>query len=208
MLKDASSAAIYGSRAANGVVVITTKTGANQAPTVRMDYAFGMQTTPKRFLPDVMNGEEFATFMKELNEDNVRSQPQAGTTLTDIPVEYRTRPVRQQGHQLARLVTRSAPTHNLNLSVSGGTQNISGLPLRRPAQRARHGQGTDYRRASMRAGVDANPSSKLKLGLNIAPAYEVRNLPVTGGRGAARTAAPRRPRSSRPLLGPYNDDGT
>ena len=42
VLKDASRAAIYGSRAANGVVVITTKSGANQAPAARMDYAVGI----------------------------------------------------------------------------------------------------------------------------------------------------------------------
>ena len=69
VLKDASSAAIYGSRAANGVVLITTKSGGNHAPTARMDYAVGIQTVPKRYLPDVMNGVEFAQFMKELNED-------------------------------------------------------------------------------------------------------------------------------------------
>ena len=142
VLKDASSAAIYGSRAANGVVVITTKTGRNQAPTVRMDYAVGMQTVPKRYLPDVMNAREFAQFMKEVNEDasattcvgSRRSTTSRSSTAT--PSQYA-----DKATNWLDLITRSAPTHNLNVSVSGGTQNISGYLSGGLLQRARRDRG-------------------------------------------------------------------
>lgn len=210
VLKDASSAAIYGSRAANGVVVITTKTGANQAPTVRMDYAFGMQTTPKRFLPDVMNGVEFATFMKELNEDNFRfANPGREPALTDIPVEYRD-PSQYANKSInwLDLVTRTAPSHNINASVSGGTQNVSGYLSAGLLNELGIVRRTDYRRASMRAAVTASPSSKLRVALSLAPAYELRNLPVNGGAGRAEPGSPGSAAVTSPLVGPFNDDGS
>jgi TonB-linked SusC/RagA family outer membrane protein len=209
VLKDASSAAIYGSRAANGVVVITTKSGANHAPTARMDYSFGVQTTPKRFLPDVMNGVEFAQFMKELNEDNVRYNQKREPTINDIPVEYRD-PSQYAGKSTdwLGLITRSSPSHNVNLSVSGGSQNISGYLSGGLLNEQGIVKQTDYRRASMRASVTANPSSKLRVGLNLAPVYELRNLPVTGGNGRFEPGSPGNAAVTSPIVSPYNDDGS
>ena len=175
VLKDASSAAIYGSRAANGVVVITTKSGGNHAPTARMDYAVGIQTVPKRYLPDVMNGVEFAQFMKEVNEDAIRYSQKREPTINDVPVEYRD-PSQYAGKSTnwLDLITRSAPTHTLNASVSGGTQNISGYLSGGLLNEQGVIVGTDYRRASMRASVNATPHPKCRVSLNLAPTYELR----------------------------------
>ncbi len=209
VLKDASSAAIYGSRAANGVVVITTKTGRTGKPTARLDYAAGIQTIPRRYLPDVMNAQEFAQFMKELNEDNIRYNQKREPTLADVPVEYQN-PAQYAGAgtNWLGLVSRSAPTHNLNLSVSGGTESISGYLSGGLLNEQGTVLGTDYRRASMRASVNANPSPKVRLGLNIAPVFEVRNLPVTGGSGRGENGSPAAASIITPLLGPYNADGS
>ena len=209
VLKDASSAAIYGSRAANGVVVITTKTGRAGKPAARLDYSAGIQTIPKRYLPDVMNAQEFAQFMKELNEDNVRYNQKREPTLADVPAEYQN-PASYAGGgtNWLDLVSRSAPTHNLNLSVSGGTESISGYLSGGVLNEQGTVLGTDYRRASMRASVNANPSPKLRLGLNIAPVFEIRNLPVTGGSGRGENGSPAAASIITPLLGPYNTDGT
>jgi TonB-dependent starch-binding outer membrane protein SusC len=209
VLKDASSAAIYGSRAANGVVVITTKSGANQAPTVRMDYAVGVQTVPKRYLPDVMNAQEFAQFMKELNEDAVRYSQKREPTLNDVPVEYRD-PSQYAGKSTnwLDLITRNAPTHTLNASVSGGTQNISGYLSGGLLNEQGVIVATDYRRASMRANVNATPSPKLRVALNLAPTYELRNLPVTGGNGRNEFGSPGSASIMSPIAPAYNPDGT
>ena len=209
ILKDASSAAIYGSRAANGVVLITTKTGRNQAPTVRMDYAAGMQTVPKRFLPKVMNGQEFAQFMKELNEDRVRIDLRREPTAADIPVEYQN-PAQyaNSGTDWVSLITRDAPTQNLNLSVSGGTPDIAGYLSGGVLRELGTVRGTDYTRASLRASVNANPNKKLRVGLNLAPAYELRNLPVQGGAGRNENGSPASAALPSPLISPYNSDGS
>jgi len=209
ILKDASSAAIYGSRAANGVVIITTKTGRNQSPTVRLDYAAGVQTIPKRFLPKVMNGVEFAQFMKELNEDHVRYDLHREPTTADVPVEYQN-PAQyaNSGTNWLDLITRNAPTQNLNLSVSGGSQDISGYLSGGFLRELGTVRGTDYTRASLRASVNANPNTKLRLGLNIAPAYELRNLPVQGGAGRNENGSPASAALPSPLVSPYNSDGS
>lgn len=60
VLKDASAAAIYGSRGANGVILITTKLGIEGKPSISYDGTYSIQTFAK--LPDVMNGKEFYNF--------------------------------------------------------------------------------------------------------------------------------------------------
>jgi TonB-linked SusC/RagA family outer membrane protein len=209
ILKDASSAAIYGSRAANGVVIITTKTGRNQSPTVRMDYAAGMQTVPKRFLPKVMNAQQFAQFMKELNEDHVRYDLHREPTTADVPVDYQN-PAQyaNSGTNWVDLIVRNAPTQNLNLSVSGGSQDISGYLSGGLLRELGTVRGTDYTRASLRASVNANPNKKLRVGLNIAPAFELRNLPVQGGAGRNENGSPASAALPSPLVSPYNSDGS
>jgi TonB-linked SusC/RagA family outer membrane protein len=209
VLKDASSAAIYGSRAANGVVVITTKSGANQAPTARMDYAFGLHTVPQRYLPDVMNGQEFAQFMKELNEDAIRYSQKREPTINDVPVEYRDpSQYANTSTNWLDLITRSAPTHALNASVSGGTQNISGYLSGGLLNEQGVIVGTDYRRVSMRANVNATPHQKWRVSLNLAPTYELRNLPVSGGNGRNEFGSPGSAAVMSPIAPAYNPDGT
>lgn len=209
ILKDASSAAIYGSRAANGVVVITTKSGRNQAPSVHMDYAAGLQTIPSRYLPKVMNAEQFAEFMKELNEDHVIYDLHRTPTTADIPVEYQN-PAQYAngGTDWLKLITRNAPTQNLNLSVSGGTQDISGYLSGGFLRELGTVRSTDYTRASLRASVNANPTKRLRVGLNIAPTYELRNLPVQGGAGRNENGSPASAALPSPLVSPYNADGS
>ena len=56
-MKDASSASIYGSRAANGVIIITTKQGKGDKLTVNVNYAASLQTVAKKY--DMLNAEEW-----------------------------------------------------------------------------------------------------------------------------------------------------
>jgi TonB-dependent SusC/RagA subfamily outer membrane receptor len=64
ILKDASATAIYGSRGANGVVIITTKKGKEGKFTIQYDGNFGMRTSSN--LPDMMNGEEYVQWRTDL----------------------------------------------------------------------------------------------------------------------------------------------
>lgn len=65
VLKDASATAIYGSRAANGVILITTKQGKEGKAKVTLNSSFGIQTIAKRF--DFLSGTDFARVTNEMN---------------------------------------------------------------------------------------------------------------------------------------------
>ena len=69
ILKDASATALYGSRAAFGVVMITTKKGKTGKVNVDVNAYMGIQSVPQKGRPDMMNGEEWAQFKKESYED-------------------------------------------------------------------------------------------------------------------------------------------
>lgn len=79
VLKDASSASIYGARAANGVVIITTKRGKTGVPTISVDSYYGVQHAPKG--PDMLNPEELGQLLWQslANAGQTTSHPQYGT---------------------------------------------------------------------------------------------------------------------------------
>ena len=71
ILKDAASTSLYGSRAANGVVLITTKRGKAGQTNVNLNVFTGFQKVPMIGRLEMMNAEEFAQFKKEYYEDTV-----------------------------------------------------------------------------------------------------------------------------------------
>jgi TonB-linked SusC/RagA family outer membrane protein len=117
ILKDAASAAIYGARAANGVVLVTTKSGQAGKTVLSYDFSFGWQNPWKEM--DMLNAEEYMTVMNEasLNDgtglkytkdqiDKVKSEG-AGTDWQKETFNY------------------NAPVQNHQVSVSGGSEKIS-----------------------------------------------------------------------------------
>ncbi|RDV13098.1 TonB-dependent receptor [Pontibacter diazotrophicus] len=82
ILKDASAAAIYGSRAGNGVIIITTKRGKEGPARVGVSVKHGVQQLPRRW--DVMNSEEFAATQR-LQYENSGATPPASVSLNPPP---------------------------------------------------------------------------------------------------------------------------
>ena len=78
ILKDAASASLYGSRAANGVILVTTKTGKTGKTSVDFSAYLGAAQVSKRGRPDVMNAQEFAQFKKEYYEDAAKYEGYTG----------------------------------------------------------------------------------------------------------------------------------
>ncbi|CAH0997131.1 TonB-dependent receptor P3 [Emticicia aquatica] len=102
VLRDASSAAIYGSRGANGVILITTKRGKSGAPSVDFNAYYGTETISQK--PDLMNGAQFREAAKKYNQTFTDNG--ANTDWLDV-------------------ITRTAHTQNYNVGVSGGSENTS-----------------------------------------------------------------------------------
>jgi TonB-linked SusC/RagA family outer membrane protein len=103
ILKDAATASIYGSRAANGVVIITTKSGKkNTGSKVEVDSWIGVQSIPKRM--DLLSGEEWTNLMN----DNVGGIPDYNGINTDWQDE----------------IFQAATVVKTNLNFSGGTEHF------------------------------------------------------------------------------------
>ena len=105
VLKDASATAIYGSRGANGVVLIETKKGTSNGSNMEYEF-YEARSSPYKYL-DVLNGAEYISFVKQqIAAGNLPASRLAteGTASTNWEKE----------------LTRSAPTQNHNLSFAGG----------------------------------------------------------------------------------------
>lgn len=89
ILKDASSTAIYGSRGANGVIMITTKKGQYNRLQVNVSSMRGVQQVPQKGRPNLMNQQEFADLQRNKIDIAVRRAETPGAaTINDYPVEY------------------------------------------------------------------------------------------------------------------------
>src|SRR5690606_34004769 len=104
VLKDASASAIYGSRAANGVILITTKRGKAGASRVTLESYFGLQNVAKRL--DVLNASEFAQLENEVFKDNYYKDPAS----------------LGEGINWQDQIFRRAAMNNQQLSISGGSE--------------------------------------------------------------------------------------
>lgn len=180
VLKDASATAIYGSRGANGVVLITTKRGSSGVPVVQLSANYGSQTIPQKGRPDLMNGQEFAQFRKEAIGDNIRFTEHREPTDADIPEIYRHPELIGKGTDWFDAITRVAPMQDINLSVSGGTDKV-----RTYVSAGYYNQdgvilNSGYQRFSVRANVDANITDRFKIGFNVAPSYTTRKGNTNG----------------------------
>ena len=107
VLKDASAAAIYGSRGANGVILITTKGGESGTPKISYDGKFSIQKYVK--LPDIMDGKQFYKAKMERNPESMTQSEQA---------------VYDSGKWVdwLGLASRNGNSQQHNLSISGGFQ--------------------------------------------------------------------------------------
>lgn len=186
VLKDASATAIYGSRGANGVVVITTRRGTSGKPLVQVSANTGIQAIPRQGRPNLMNAEEFARFRKEAIEDRIRFEENREPTLEDIPEIYRYPEQLGKGTNWFEEVTEAAPVNEVNVSVSGGSETVRSYVSAGYLSQEGVMLNTGYERFSIRANLDATISEKIKVGASIAPTFATKK---GGARGEGRAEA-------------------
>lgn len=177
ILKDASSTALYGSRAANGVVIITTKHAKAGQNTLSFDAFYGVQTVPQKGRPDMMNAEEFAQYEKDIFTEKIRLGQ-----ATSIPTEYQD-PSQYQGKgtNWYNVLLRNAPIESYNLSLSSGTDKLSTTATLGVLNQDGVLIASNYKRYSVRVNTDYKFNDKLSVGLNVAPTYEKLANPNTDG---------------------------
>lgn len=115
VLKDAASAAIYGARAANGVIILTTKTGKPGKASISYDGYVGIQNLPK--LTEMLNAQEYAMIQ---NEAAVNSGKKAYDWQKEFGIDLNA--VGAGTDWLDKLVEKNALTQNHVVSIAGGTE--------------------------------------------------------------------------------------
>ena len=154
VLKDASATAIYGSRASNGVVLITTKRGEEGKTKITYEGYAGWQQLPKTL--DVMNLPEYADFY------NVR----AGIMGWGEREDYKDATLLTKGTDWQDVLYQTAFMHNHQVGVNGGTKSNSFALSGGFLDQEGIGIGSAFNRASFRANFDSEINSWLKVGMS------------------------------------------
>lgn len=202
ILKDASATAIYGSRGANGVVMITTKKGVSGKPTIQLSATSGFQEVPQKGRPDLMNGQEFAQFRKEALMDKIRFEEGREPALSEIPELYRNPELIGAGTDWFDEVTRVSPMSDINLSISGGSDKMRIYTSLGYLNQEGVMLNTGFERFSLRTNIDANVTDRLKVGVNLAPSMSFLRGGVRGqGRDEFFDI-------TSPIPAVYNEDGS
>jgi TonB-dependent starch-binding outer membrane protein SusC len=179
ILKDASATAIYGSRGANGVVLITTRKGKAGAQVISVENYYGTQTAQKLY--KMMNATQFATYLDSVTAQNNR----LSNTTTALPYTAAQIGSLGAGTNWEKAVLRNAPMENHQVSMSGGTQDSRyNLSLNYFDQ-----QGivinSWFKRGTIRFNFDKTISSKVRMGLTSQFAFSSQNDALVNTNGGA-----------------------
>jgi TonB-linked SusC/RagA family outer membrane protein len=200
ILKDASATAIYGSRGAGGVILITTKRGRSGKAIMSYDAYYGITNIMAKY--NVYNGEEYALFKNyaaAYNRSNwpttagtssyLLTQPEKDALAAGISTDWQDL-IYQQGFVTNHQLGLTGGGEGTQFGLSGGYYNETGII---PNQK--------FERYSLRATIDHRINSRIKIGLNTLNTLSYSNTPGGGGvpSGLVRLT---------PLAAPYNADGT
>ncbi len=200
VLKDASATAIYGSRASNGVVIVTTKTGRSGAFDFNVSASTGYSQVLDRTVNDPATARQFVEF-----QNFIWSARVANGEASEVPAEYRNPEQYGDGTNWFDAIMRTSRRHNVNVSASGGTDQIRSYFSLGVTRDEGLLYGHDFSRVTARANLDANVTEDLTLGLNLAPSFSDRNLNWGGSdRGGPGGA----PWMLCPIPPVYNEDGS
>ena len=150
VLKDVSATAIYGTRGANGVIIITTKKGSHGRNTINYTGTFGWSSAAKKL--DFLNAQQFTELYNELNPSTPLSAPTANYDWQDAAL----RTAFTQDHQ----ISFAGGDEISRYSISGGYKDQQGIII-----------GTDLKRYTGRINYERNLSQRLLVGINASGAY-------------------------------------
>lgn len=195
VLKDASASAIYGARAGNGVVIITTKRGKTGAPRLNFESYIGVQKVAKKL--DILNASEYAAYSND-------ARTAAGLATSD---KFTNPSALGEGTDWQDAIFRTAALQNYQLSLSGGSENnqyyISAGYMKQDGIII----GSTFDRYSLKLNLDNKVTNWLKLrnSLTLSRSY---NQSLTNNNGDRYTGIVAQALRRSPTLGIYNDDGT
>lgn len=159
ILKDAAATAIYGARASNGVVLITTKRGTEGTSEFSIDAYTGISQVTSRY--DLLGASDFATLVNEgmaqIDEEPVYSQSFIDNPTVDTDWQDE--------------IFRTASIYNLNLSARGGNRTTGYMVSGGYTNQEGTIVDTKFQRYSLRANVDHKVNDFIKIGTNLYGSY-------------------------------------
>lgn len=218
VLKDASSTAIYGSRGANGVILITTKKGQAGSTKISLDASAGLQMLANNI--DLMSAEQYTEVFYEAINNSYLNQV-AGADINDIN-SVRLSKKAKRYHLLPDFspwlskgintdwideITQTGLVQNYQLSITGGSEKIQFAYSGGYFDQEGIMLNSRFQRFSQRLNLDITAKKWLKFGTNLAPSYTISKSVQAEGNtawGAAFQSALEMP----PVFPVYEEDGS
>ncbi|RYF87305.1 MAG: SusC/RagA family TonB-linked outer membrane protein, partial [Chitinophagaceae bacterium] len=180
VLKDAASAAIYGSRGASGVILITTKSGKTDRPKYNIKYSTGVKHDYKRY--DMLTMSEYANLLfyeaslraqdplvpanqQNLINSNERAAYVIENSIVGGPTDWQSQALRNATVQNVQMNV-SGGSRTLKYYISGGYQDDPGMMYH-----------SEYKKYNIRTKLEAQLSNRVKITLNTNPSYIKRERP-------------------------------
>jgi len=184
VLKDAASAAIYGSRAASGVILITTKSGKVDKPRYNLKISSGIKSAYKQY--DVLTTSEYVKMLFDeaaliATDPSVPAPTIASTATTAERAAYIIENTLMNGQATSWQdeAIRDANVRNIQLSVSGGNKNLKYYISGGYQNDQGMIHNSEYEKFNVRSKIEATLSNRVKLNFNLNPSYNQRENPST-----------------------------
>ncbi|NME72557.1 SusC/RagA family TonB-linked outer membrane protein [Flammeovirga aprica] len=178
ILKDASATAIYGSRGANGVILIKTKSGSNSKMTFSYSGRLGTQSMSNKI--DLVNAQQYAILRNKARATDYANSPsQDWTPIPDLANPE----ALGEGTDWQDAVFRDAILQDHQLSVSGGSDKSTYYISLNAMEQEGIVKGTDYKRITFRVNNTYKLNERFNLGHNINFGYTDRNTIPESGHG-------------------------
>jgi TonB-linked SusC/RagA family outer membrane protein len=171
VLKDAASTALYGSRAAFGVVLVTTKSAKAGQTNIGVNAYNGFQKVPKKGRPDMMNGTEWAQFKKEYYEDLGQA----------VPAPFQNPSQYGKGTDWYDAMLQTGMIDDYSVSVNTNKEKFSNAFTAGYFEQKGVLLHSTYKRISIRNNTVFKITDNFRLGVNLAPTYNYGNNPPADG---------------------------
>jgi TonB-linked SusC/RagA family outer membrane protein len=170
VLKDASATAVYGVRAANGVVIITTKKGFKDKVQVSLDAYTGIQSKPKQY--DLLNAQDWATLSN--NVEAVQATPYHGLDIWHTP---------QSLHNVdwQNAMYRTGVTQNYTIGIRGGSDKVQTAVSLGYYDQKGIVLGSYFKRFTAGLNLDYQATKWLKASTSVKYTYQDSNTPFGTG---------------------------
>lgn len=175
VLKDAS-AAIYGVRSANGVILITTKRGESGKPSIHYDGSYGFQQLTR--MDKRVNAWKYMTYMNELNVNQGNAAPYAQSEIEKYKAG--TDPDYTSTDWIDAIYRKYAPQSNHSLSVNGGNEQVKYYLSGQYLNQESNFRNSDerFKEINIRSNIDAKITKNIKVSFDLAGRKEDRQYPV------------------------------